>query len=113
MVRIMPSKVRVNMRACDRTTTITVTDAGNGTYTVQFNSACGNVKEFFRGLESIDIRDLSDKKNSRIFERMRESSMSANCLVPAGLLSAGWTEAGLLSKNLALSVREHNIEFLE
>jgi hypothetical protein len=44
---------------------------------------------------------------------MRNSQMSATCLVPHGILSAGWMEAGLWSKNLAMRQERNTIEFEE
>ncbi len=108
----MTSKVKVHMNVCDQVTEISVRDNQDGTYSVSFESDCENVKEFFQGLENIDLSDLSDKENSDIFDRMRESRMSATCLVPVGLLNAGWMEAGLLSKNLAKECGENTIEFI-
>lgn len=109
----MTSEVKVHMNVCDQVTEISVDDNEDGTYSVSFDSDCKNVKEFFQGHESLDITDLSDKKSSRVFDRMKESKMSATCLVPIGLLNAGWMEAGLLSKNLAKECGENKIEFIE
>lgn len=108
----MASKVRVYMEICDRVSTVEVRDRGDGTYAVKVKTACPNVREFVEGLEVIDLTDLSDKKNSKIFERMRNSKMSANCLFPAGLLSAGWLEAELISRNRAKDKKGNRIEFI-
>lgn len=100
------------MNVCDQVTEICVQDGKNGIYSITFDSECENAKDFFQGLESVDIVDLSDKENSRIFDKMRESRMSATCLVPIGLLNAGWMEAGLLSKNLAKKCGENVVELI-
>ncbi|MFP4171131.1 MAG: DUF6951 family protein [Methanomassiliicoccales archaeon] len=109
----MTSRVRVNMKVCGKATEIRVTDAEDGTYGVEVDTDCDHVKEFFEGLEAIDLVDLSDKQNSKVFQRMGEAMMSATCLVPAGLLNAGWLEAGLLSKNLAAECGDNRVEFLD
>jgi hypothetical protein len=43
---------------------------------------------------------------------MREAKMSANCLFPAGLLSAAWLEAGLVAKSRAKEKKSNRIEFV-
>jgi len=107
----MTSKVRVYMEICDRVSTVEVTDQKDGTYAVNVKTACPNVREFIIGLEALNLTDLTDKRNSRVFERMRESKMSANCLFPAGLLSAAWLEAGLIAKSRAKDKKGNRIEF--
>jgi hypothetical protein len=42
---------------------------------------------------------------------MKHTKMSANCLFPAGLLSAGWVEAGLIAKSRAKDKKSNWIEF--
>ena len=107
----MTSKVRVYMEICDRVSAVEVTDQKDGTYAVKVKTACPNVREFTTGLEVLNLIDLTDKRNSRVFERMRESKMSANCLFPAGLLSAAWLEAGLIAKSRAKDKKGNRIEF--
>ena len=38
--------------------------------------------------------------------------MSANCLVPAGLISAGWVEAGMIAKSNAKKNKCNEVEFV-
>jgi hypothetical protein len=59
------------------------------------------------------MEDLTDKSRSRVFDRMREVKMSANCLVPAGVLSAAWVEAGLIARSRALAKGSNEVIFLE
>jgi hypothetical protein len=100
------------MEICDRVSAVEVTDQKDGTYAVKVKTACPNVREFTTGLEILNLIDLTDKRNSRVFERMRESKMSANCLFPAGLLSAAWLEAGLIAKSRAKDKKGNRIEFI-
>ncbi|MCG7845008.1 MAG: hypothetical protein MIO90_06220 [Methanomassiliicoccales archaeon] len=109
----MTSKVKINMKVCEKTTEVEVTDNGDGTYSIAVTSPCPNVQEFARTLEVLTMEDLVDKPNSRVFDRMRVTKMSANCLVPAGILSAAWVEAGLIARSRALGMGANEVRFLE
>ena len=108
----MTSKVRVNMRLCDKTHLITVDAAEDGDYVVKIETNCANVKEFAEGLEKLSLIDLTDKLNSKVVDRYRHCRMSANCLVPAGVLSAAWMEAGMIARNNAKKNKCNDVEFL-
>ena len=108
----MTSKVKVNMNLCGKTSIVEVTQTPEGTYKVQATTACDNVKEFASGLEELTITDLIDKRNSKVFDRMRVTKMSANCLVPAGILSAAWLEAGMIAQSNAKKNKENSVEFV-
>ena len=100
------------MNICDRTTTIEVTAAEDGTYNVKVISPCANVMEFAKGLENLTLTDITDKKDGKVINRFREVKMSANCSVPAGLLSAAWLEAGMIAKSRAKDKKGNEIEFV-
>jgi len=101
------------MKVCDRTTEFEAIDNGDGTFGIKVDSPCPNVQEFARTLEVLTLQDLTDKANGRVFDRMREVKMSANRLVPAGLLSAAWVEAGLIARSRALGMGANEVRFLE
>ncbi|NYT12080.1 MAG: hypothetical protein GKC03_05940 [Methanomassiliicoccales archaeon] len=109
----MTSTVKINMNVCSQFTVVKATQKDDGTFDIEVTSDCPNVREFAETLENLDLTDLTDKANSRLFDRMRVTAMSANCLVPAGILHAAWIEAGLISKNLAKSVGNNNVEFVD
>jgi hypothetical protein len=109
----MTSKVRIDMKVCEKTTEVEAIDNGDGTYTIRVSSSCPNVREFARTLEVLAMEDLTDKAHSRVFDRMRVVKMSANCLVPAGILSAAWVEAGLIARSRALGMGANEVHFLE
>ena len=109
----MTSKVSIEMKVCGHTTEVVATDNGEGTFDIKVDSPCPNVQEFARTLEVLTMEDLVDKANSRVFERMRQVKMSANCLVPAGILSAAWVEAGLIARSRALGMGSNEVHFLE
>lgn len=99
------------MDVCEKTSVVTVTGQDDGTFTVEVDTPCDNVREFVAGLGPLTMADLVDKANSGVFQRMREAKMSANCLFPSGLLSAAWLEAGLIARSRA-SRRTNRVEFL-
>ncbi len=108
----MTSKVKVNMNLCAKTTIVEVTQTPEGTYKVQVTTPCDNVKEFAQGLEELTLNDLTDKRSSKVFDRMRVTKMSADCLVPAGILTAAWLEAGMIAQSRAKKVKFNSVEFV-
>ncbi|WP_019177855.1 DUF6951 family protein [Methanomassiliicoccus luminyensis] len=108
----MTSKVKVNMRLCGKTHIITVNMREDGDLDCNIETNCANVKEFSEGLEKVSMNDLTDKATSGIVDRYRDCRMSANCLVPAGLISAGWMEVGMISRNNARKNKANDVEFL-
>ncbi len=101
------------MNVCEKITEIRALDNGDGTFSIQVDSPCPNVREFARTLEVLTMDDLTDKTSSRVLDRMRTTKMSANCLVPAGILSAAWVEAGLIARSRALGKGSNEVRFLE
>ena len=101
------------MRVCEHQTVVEASDNGDGTFNIKVESPCPNVREFARSLGVLTMEDLTDKSRSRVFDRMREVKMSANCLVPAGVLSAAWVEAGLIARSRALAKGSNEVIFLE
>jgi hypothetical protein len=100
------------MRLCDKVSMIMATTNPDGTFDIKVQTTCENVREFSKGLESLSIIDLTDKVNGKVFDRMRHCKMSANCLVPAGLISAGWVEAGMIAASNAKKNRANEVEFI-
>ncbi|MEI6797159.1 MAG: hypothetical protein WCK39_09880, partial [Methanomassiliicoccales archaeon] len=108
----MTSKVRINMNLCDKITTVEVVQNEAGNFLVKVNTPCDNVREFAHGLEELSMADITDKNEGRVFQKMRSCRMSANCLVPAGVISCAWLEAGMIAKSNAKKNKNNNVEFL-
>jgi|YelNatPaOPRAMG01_1025707.scaffolds.fasta_scaffold69104_2 hypothetical protein len=113
LVKSMTSKVKVNMSVCGKTTIIKVTQNEDGDFEIEAETDCDNVKEFIGLLGKLTLTDISDKPNSRIWECFKKAKMSSTCLTPAAVVNAAWLEAGMLSKNLALSKGKICVEYLE
>jgi len=107
------SRVKVNMRVCGKETMIEVKAIGDDEYEVTAETDCPNVRQLIDMLPILNIIDLTDKPNSRIWDCFKEARMSSNCLTPAAVLNAAWIEAGLLSKNLAKKNGYVSIEYLD
>ncbi len=99
----MTSKVIVNMTVCAKTHIIEVETTPEMEYLVRAETDCDNVRQFIDMLGRLSIVDITDKKESKIWECFKNARMSANCLVPAAVVDAAWMEAGMLSKNRAQS----------
>ncbi len=109
----MSSKVRVKNNVCNKTSIIEVSMNENCGFDVSIDSDCQNVQRFADFLPSLTMEDLSDKKNSAVIRTYQEQEMSANCLVPAGILTAAWMEAGMVSKNRFKAVERNCVEYME
>ncbi|OPY32583.1 MAG: hypothetical protein A4E32_01165 [Methanomassiliicoccales archaeon PtaU1.Bin124] len=109
----MTAKVKVNMRLCGKTHLITVDSTDEGNYRVNIETDCANVREFSEGLNDLSMSDLTDKLSSKVVSRYQNCRMSANCLAPAGVLSAAWVEAGMIARSNAKRNKCNDVEFLE
>lgn len=108
----MSTSVRVKSNICAKTTKITVSMTPEGEFEVQVKSDCDNIKNYAKGLEKLSMEDLIDKPNSKVIRRYCDISMSTNCLVPSGLLTAAWIEAGLISRSRAKAVGQSVVEYI-
>lgn len=106
------AKVKVNMRLCGKTHNITVNMTEDGNFSCKIDTDCVNVKQFSEGLEQLTLSDLTDQASSKIVNRYCNCRMSANCLAPAGVISAGWMEAGMISQSNAKRNKANDVEFL-
>lgn len=108
----MSTSVRVRSNICAKTSKITVSMEPSGEFSVAIKSDCDNIKNYASGLKELSMEDLIDKGNSKVIEQYCNISMSANCLVPAALLTAAWIEAGLISRSRAKAVQQSVVEYI-
>ncbi len=109
----MSSKVRVKNNICNKTSMIEVSMNENCGFDVQIESECQNVRRFADFVKELSMDDLTDKKDSLVIRTYQEQEMSANCLVPSGILTAAWMESGMISKNRFKAVERNCVEFVE
>lgn len=108
----MTSKVRVSMFPCDNKTTITVETREDGDYSIDATSTCSKAERFVKGLGTLTMEDLTNKREGRIFREFLASDMSCNCLVLSGVITAAWVEAGLIARSNARKGVPLTIEFV-
>jgi hypothetical protein len=108
----MVSKVRVNMFPCANTSLIEVSTNEDGTYSVKVDTTCIKAEKLVEGLGPLSLTDLTDKKESKVFSDFLASDMSANCLLPSGILTAAWVEAGMIARSMAKKGVPLSIEFV-
>jgi hypothetical protein len=109
----LTSRVKVKMTVCDREHIIEVIQRDDGDFDLTVETQCDHVREFVEMLGTLSIVDLTDKKNSKVWECVKNARMSSTCLTPAAVINACWLEAGLLSKNLAKSRGSISVEYLD
>ena len=91
---LMTTRVRVRMSSCGNTSDISVSGTMDGRFVVRMeDTTCEKARGFVGGLGYLTPDDLIDKKRSRVFCNFLDSDMSANCLVPSGVVTAAWAEA--------------------
>lgn len=96
----MPSVFKVDSGRCDRRTTIRAELAGAGSVRVKIVTDCPQVRMFGEALGEMSIRDLTKHVLSNPVYMAADRTVGPECLVPCGVISAVWTEAGLVSKNI-------------
>ncbi len=108
----MVSKVKIKMNICENATVVGASIAEDGTFKLTVSSPCEKAVKYVEGLGQLTLSDLLDKTSSKVFSHFLLSPMSANCLLPAGVLSAAWLEAGLIAPSAARNSAPNGIEFV-
>ncbi len=100
------------MYPCQNTSLIEVSAGEDGTYGVRVTTTCPKAQKLVEGLGPLTLTDLIQKDASKVFHDFLLSDMSANCLVPSGILTAAWVEAGMIAGSVARAKKQLCIEFL-
>ncbi|NLN72240.1 MAG: hypothetical protein GX137_05585 [Thermoplasmatales archaeon] len=109
----MTIRVRVKMSSCGNTSDISVSGTIDGRFIVMMNdTTCEKAKSFVGGIRYLTPDDLIDKKKSKVFRNFIDSEMSANCLVPSGVLTAAWAEAGMIAPSARKKGEPSFVEFI-
>ncbi|KQM11253.1 hypothetical protein AOA80_09480 [Methanomassiliicoccales archaeon RumEn M1] len=109
----MTTKVRVNMFPCENSTEITAESADDGNYVVRASSSCEKAQRYVESLGPLSLIDLTDKGESKVFRNFLSAEMSANCLLPSGVMTALWAEAGMIARSMTRKGIPLAIEFVE
>jgi hypothetical protein len=108
----MSSKVNINMFPCQNTSLVEVSAGEDGTYDVRVTTTCPKAQKLVEGLGPLSLIDLVQKDESKIFKHFLASDMSANCLLPSGIMTAAWVEAGMIARSVARGKKALSIEFV-
>ena len=111
---LMPSKVKVNMRTCSKTTMVTAEMLEDGeTIKIHLATNCDHIKEYAKLLgDTISLNDCMDYASSKVFADDIRMGLSMPCLVPSAIMNAAWMEVGMLSKNCAKNAGKNDNEFI-
>lgn len=101
------------MFPCENTTEITVDVNDEGEYVAKATSTCKKAERFVQNLGPLTLFDLTDKTQSKVFRNFIASDMSANCLLPSGVMTAAWVEAGMIARSQAMKGIPLSIEFID
>ena len=99
-VTIMPTVFSVDSGRCDRRSRIKTEMAGGGKIKVTIVSTCPDVRKYAEKMKELSIRDIAKSILENPIYQTASGTVGPECLVPCALVSAAWTEAGMVSKNL-------------
>jgi hypothetical protein len=100
------------MFPCDNISVVEIRARDDGDYDVSITSSCKKAERFVEGLGVLNLMDLTNKEDSKIFSNFIKSDMSANCLLPTGIMTAAWVEAGLIARSQTKKGVPMCIEFI-
>ena len=107
----MASKVRVDMRCCDRKALVTVSLREDGDLDVSIESDCEVVRGYSERLRKISQEDVFGFENSRINKDDVRVQLTPTCLVPNAIYNAAFLELGMMTESLARKKRTNSVEF--
>lgn len=111
---LLRTRVKVNMTICGKTTEIMADSSSGSGVKITIKSDCKFVQDFAGELTEISMMDLSKRIiENKVYMLASRSNITPTCLVPCGVVNAGWIETGLIAKNLALKEGEIKIIFNE
>ena len=96
----MPSTIESNMSICDKRISVTVSDNGDGTMSVDIRSDCQAIEGFSQSLKTITMDDIVNFETSRINKEEVRGNMSMICVAPIMVYQAAWMECGMLSRRI-------------
>jgi len=64
------------------------------------NTTCPRVKAYGEALAEINIKDLAQPILKNPIYVIASSNLGPECVVPCAVVSAAWTEAGMVAKSI-------------
>ena len=104
--------VFVRMRFCRKAHKITVTQKDDGDFSLEVKSNCDEVMHYAKCIgDTLTMEDLTDIRNSKIFNPENLEKITMTCLAPNGIINAAWLEAGMMSEKMANQVGSNEVRF--
>ena len=106
--------VIVDMAFCNKTHKVTVKLKEDGNLDVRIETDCENIEDYAKNLgDTLTIQDVTDWKNSKVYNEDVCKPASITCLVPAGIINAAWLELDMLSKSRATKIKANCVRFVK
>jgi len=97
----MPTLFSVDSGRCGRESQVVAELMKGGKIKVTITSTCPEVKRYGENFKEVEIKDIAKPAPvNPIYTVAASSGVGPECLVPCAVVSATWTEAGMVSKNL-------------
>ena len=110
----MVTKVRADMRSCDRYAIITADTVEPGTVRISFDTNCDNVKQYAALLgDTLTFDDCLDFGHSKVFDPEVLKPLTMTCAIPTAVMNAVYMEFGMMSRSLADKDQSDGITFMK
>jgi hypothetical protein len=96
----MTTTFTVNSPRCDHKAKIVTEMKSGGRISIAITSSCKNIQEYAKVMTEIQTRDIYKKILENPVYITASSVVGPECMVPCTVISAVWTEAGLVAKSL-------------
>jgi len=107
----MPTSFDVDSGRCGRETRITAEMDGKK-IRITIKSTCPDVQKYAEALKEVDYRDIFKRVLENPIYVKASPILGPECLVPCAVVSATWTEAGMVSKSLLSKIGRQCIRFV-
>ncbi|MBC7127283.1 MAG: hypothetical protein ABC585_07005 [Candidatus Methanosuratincola petrocarbonis] len=95
----MTTSFSVNSPRCDQRTQIVAEKEGSA-IKIRLNTTCPRVKAYGDSLGEISINDLAQPILKNPIYVIASSKLGPECVVPCAVVSAAWTEAGMVARSI-------------
>ncbi|MEN3035273.1 MAG: hypothetical protein ABC537_03115 [Candidatus Methanosuratincola sp.] len=95
----MTTTFSVNSPRCDRRTQI-VAEKDGSAIKIRLNTTCPRVRDYGESLGEIRINDLTQPILKNPIYVVASSKLGPECVVPCAVVSAAWTEAGMVARSI-------------
>ena len=95
----MPTSFSVDSGRCGHKTEI-ATERKGTKIVVNITTTCPRVKAYAEALKEVDMRHLVNPIMTNQIYTVASSNLGPECVVPCAVVSAAWTEAGMVARSL-------------